>query len=391
MSTDKKAMKPVLVVMAVGVGILSGCRQNKAPDNSIFVSGRIDGDTVDISSKIPGRLVDLKVREGDSVEADQVVAWLSSPQEEAIRDTQKARIVADQEIVDQLQKQTGTYDEKIRQAQLYENQAESDAPGQVQQAEANLAVTKADLARRQVELKQAQDDAKRYPPLAESGAVAVQVSEQYQTKEQVAQASADAAQKQVAAAEAALQRARAQLNNIPIKTSDRLTLLLQVDELNQQIASAQATVEADKATLRKIEADLADLTIHAPIAGTILTRSAEPGRVIQPGQTILTMVDLNKLYLRGFVPEGSIGRVKVGQQAEVYLDSNPNQAIPAEVIRVDPEVMFTPENTYFKEDRVKQVMGLKLGLRGAYGFAKPGMPADGRIQTPTQAGKISKG
>jgi HlyD family secretion protein len=106
--------------------------------------------------------------------------------------------------------------------------------------------------------------------------------------------------------------------------------------------------------------------------------------VIQPGQTILTMVDLSKLYLRGFVPEGAIGKVKVGQTAQVSLDSNPNESIPAEVIRVDPEAMFTPENTYFKEDRVKQVVGLKLGLRGGFGFAKPGMPADGLIQIGSQ-------
>jgi HlyD family secretion protein len=99
------------------------------------------------------------------------------------------------------------------------------------------------------------------------------------------------------------------------------------------------------------------------------------------------MVDLKKLYLRGFVPEGAIGKVKVGQQAEVYLDSNPKQSIPAEVIRVDPEAMFTPENTYFKEDRVKQVLGLKLGLQGAYGYAKPGMPADGRIQVGQEVPK----
>jgi HlyD family secretion protein len=165
--------------------------------------------------------------------------------------------------------------------------------------------------------------------------------------------------------------------------------LRQADEVKEQIASAQADVEADRGALRKIEADLADLTIHAPIAGTILTRSAEPGRVIQPGQTILTMVDLSKLYLRGFVPEGAIGKVKVGQTASVYLDSNPKEAVPAEVIRVDPQAMFTPENTYFKDDRVKQVLGVKLGLRGAYGFAKPGMPADGRIQiqAPVQAAK----
>jgi HlyD family secretion protein len=381
------------MLFGIALLVLSGCRRSSEPEGTVFVSGRIDGDTVDISSKIAGRIVNLNVREGDSVEAGQVVAWLSSPQEEAIRDTQKARIVSDQRRVDQLRKQLATYDEKVRQAQLYENQAETDAPGQVKQAEANLAASQADLVRVEAELRQIQIDAKRYAPLAKTGAVAVQVAEQYAMKEQVALASVAASRKHVAAAEAAVQQARAQLHNIAIKGSDRLTLLRQADELKEQIASAQADVEADRGALRKIEADLADLTIHAPIAGTILTRSAEPGRVIQPGQTILTMVDLTKLYLRGFVPEGAIGKVKVGQTAAVYLDSNPGEAVPAEVIRVDPQAMFTPENTYFKEDRVKQVLGLKLGLRGAYGYAKPGMPADGRIQvqTPIRAAKAGLG
>jgi HlyD family secretion protein len=355
------------------------------------VSGRIDGDTVDISSKMAGRIENLTVREGDAVEAGQVLAWLSSPQQEAIRDAQKARIVSDQRRVDQLQSQIATYDERVRQAQLYETQAELDAPGQVKQAEANLAASQADLARWEAELEQVRVDASRYAPLAKTGAVAVQVAQQYDTKEQIALASVAASRKHVAAAEAAVQQASAQLHNIPIKAADRLTLLRQADEVKEQIASARADVQADQAALRKIEADLADLTIHAPIAGTILTRSAEPGRVIQPGQTMLTMVDLTKLYLRGFVPEGAIGKLKVGQQAKVYLDSNPNEAIAAEVIRIDPEAMFTPENTYFKEDRVKQVMGVKLGLLGAYGFAKPGMPADGRImlenRTQAQAGR----
>lgn len=383
-------MKRTWMLFGTVLLAFSGCRQSAEPDGTLFVSGRIDGDTVDISSKIAGRVVDLTVREGDSVKADQVVAWLSSPQEEAIRDTQKARIVSDQRLLDQLRRQLATYDERIRQAQLYETQAEGDAPSQVKQAEANLAVSKAELVRWEAELKQVQIDAQRYPVLAKSGAVAVQLAEQYETREKVALASVDASRKQVAAAEAAVQRAQAQLSNIPIKAADRLTLVRQVDELKEQIASAEANVVADQAALRKIQADFDDLTIHAPIAGTILTRSAEPGRVIQPGQTILTMVDLNKLYLRGFVPEGNVGKIKVGQQAQVYLDSNPNEAIPAEVIRIDPQAMFTPENTYFKDDRVKQVLGLKLGLRGAYGFAKPGMPADGRIQiqgqTQAQAG-----
>lgn len=377
-------MKRTCMLLTATLLVLSGCGR-KHEEGTVFVSGRIDGDTVDISSKIAGRIRELTAREGDSVEANQVVAVLDSTQEEAIRDAQMARIVSDERLLDQLRRELDTYGEKIKQAQLYEVQAESDAPGQVKQAEANVAVSKADLVRWEAELKQVEVDAKRYVPLAKEGSVAVQVAEQYQTKEDVALASVDAGRKQVAASEAALQRAQAQMQNIAIKAADRVTLEREVDELKAQIASAQANVKADQAALRKVEADLADLTVRAPIAGTILTRSAEPGRVIQPGQTIFTMVDLKKLYLRGFVPEGVVGRVKVGQQAQVYLDSNPKEAVPAEVIRIDPEVMFTPENTYFKEDRVKQVMGLKLGLRGAYGYAKPGMPADGRIQLQTQS------
>ena len=165
------------------------------------------------------------------------------------------------------------------------------------------------------ELRQAKADEERYTPLKDTGAVSPQVVDQYQTREKIAAASRDASSKQVAVAEAALEQARAQLDNPRIKAADRMTLLAEVNETKAQIASAQADVVADVATLRKIEADLNDLTIRAPIDGTVLTRSAEPGRVIQPGQTIFTMVDLTKLYLRGFVPEGEMGNVKVGQEA----------------------------------------------------------------------------
>ncbi len=373
-------MKRTWMLLAIALLSVTGCRSTSADsDGTLFVSGRIDGDTVDISSKRPGRITEITVREGDSVHAGQLLAVISSPQDEANYEAQQARVRSDRRKLEQLQRQLKTYAEKIRQSQIYVEQAQTDAPAQVKTAEANVAASKAELARSEAELQQSKVDAERYAPLAKTGAVAAQLAEQYATKLKVAEASVDANRKQVAAAEAALEQARAQLENPRIKEADRRTLERQEDELNAQIASAAADVDAGQGELRRIEADLTDLRILAPIAGTILTRSAEPGRVVASGQTILTMVDLTKLYLRGFVPEGNVGKVRVGQSAEVYLDSRPKEAIPAEVIRIDPQVMFTPENTYFKDDRVKQVMGVKLGLRGASGFAKPGMPADGLI------------
>jgi HlyD family secretion protein len=101
--------------------------------------------------------------------------------------------------------------------------------------------------------------------------------------------------------------------------------------------------------------------------------------VVTAGTAIVTLLDLSKVYLRGFIPEGQIGNIKVGQPARAYLDSNPNEPVEAYVSRIDPEATFTPENTYFRDDRVRQVVGVKLQLKGAIGFAKPGMPADGEI------------
>jgi HlyD family secretion protein len=322
--------------------VLAGCatttKSAEKDKDKLFVSGRIDGDTVDISSKREGKIIEIAAREGDTVSAGQILARIFSPQDEAQVEAQKSKVITNERKLEE---------------------AVAAGPARVSLAEANLAASKADYVRRQAELEQAEMDAKRYPPLVESGAAAKQLGDQQQTTLKVARASTDASHKQVLAAEASLAEAKAQL---------------------VQINTAKADLATSRAELRRFEANVSDLKITAPIAGTILTRSAEPGRVIAAGQTILTMVDLNKLYLRGFVPEENVGNVKVGQQAQVYLDSKPKEAIEAEVIRIDPQVMFTPENTYFKDDRVKQVMGVKLGLKGGYGFAKPGMPADGQIE-----------
>jgi HlyD family secretion protein len=92
------------------------------------------------------------------------------------------------------------------------------------------------------------------------------------------------------------------------------------------------------------------------------------------------VLDLNTVYLRGFIPAGQIGLVRVGQRANVYLDSDPDRPLVASVVEIDSEASFTPENIYFREDRVQQVFGVKLAIEEPGGFAKPGMPADATIE-----------
>ena len=188
-----------------------------------------------------------------------------------------------------------------------------------------------------------------------------------------------AAKRRVEAAQGALTIAQANLANPGIRASQVAAVEKQIVQQEAQIASINASAERARDQLTEAEANRQDLTVTAPFNGTVMTRAAEPGEVVQAGTAIVTLLDLSQVYLRGFVPEGEIGNVAIGQPAHIFLDSNPKQPIDAYVSRIDPEATFTPENTYFRDDRVKQVVGVKLQLKGAIGFAKPGMPADGEI------------
>src|SRR5215813_8088248 len=199
-------MKRTWTLLAITLLGLCGCWRTSAnePVGKLFVSGRIDGDTVDISSKRPGRITQITVREGDSVQAGQLLAAISSDQDQARYEAQEARVTSEQRKVRQLQQQLKTYAEKIRQSQISVEQAQTDAPAAVQTAEANVESSKAELARSEAELKQSQADAERYAPLVQNGAVSIQLADQYKTKLKVAQTSVEANRKQLSAAEASL-------------------------------------------------------------------------------------------------------------------------------------------------------------------------------------------
>jgi HlyD family secretion protein len=349
------------------------------PENIVSLSGRIEGDDSAVSPKASGRIVELNFREGDSVKAGDVIAVLDDQQIKAREEQARAAVTQAEARVRAAASQIAILEEQLQQSQLETEQSKVDAEGRVRQAEAELAAAEAQLAQQEASLKLAIFDREAYTRLAKTGAVSARQEEQAVTTAQTQEAAVAAARRRVEAAKAAVKVAQATLANPSIRTSQSAAVRGQIAQQRAEIASSQADAERARAQLREALANRADLTVVAPFDGTIATRSAEPGEVVQPGTVLVTILDLRKVYLRGFVPEGQIGKVKVGQAARVYLDSNPNAPLEAYVSRVDPEATFTPENTYFREDRVKQVVGVKLQLKGGVGFAKPGMPADGEI------------
>jgi HlyD family secretion protein len=349
------------------------------PPGVIGVSGRIEGDDAAVAAKTSGRIREITVREGDPVEAGQVLARLDDEQVKA-RERQAAAAVRQAEARVKLNEhQIAVLNEQLLQTQLGMDQAKGDAQGRVSEAEGRLAAAEAQLAQAEAAYSMARWDREAMARLYQKELVAEQEAQRAQHNEEAQAAVVAASRRQVEAARGSLTAAKANLVNPAIRASQGAAVQGQILQARADIAAAEADAERARAMLDEAGANRRDLDVIAPFNGTVATRTAEPGEVVTAGTAIVTLVNLGEVYLRAFVPEGQIGRVRVGQPARVYLDSAPSTPIEAHVSRVDPEASFTPENTYFREDRVKQVVGVKLQLRGAVGFAKPGMPADGEI------------
>ncbi|MBD2776134.1 HlyD family secretion protein [Iningainema tapete] len=379
----RRIPKPVVILGAIallagsGYGIYRGFFYHE-PDG-LFLSGRIEGYETDISAKIGGRVTNVAVREGDVVKPNQPLVQIDDSELRAQLQGAAARVKAAQERLERARQQLPVLEAQLQQANLITQQAYQESQGRVLEAENAVATTRAQLAEARESLSLAKIRQRRSSYLYNQGAIAAQQIDEDNAALNTAQARVNAAQQQVKSAQGRLTQAQATLRNPPIRAAAALQIEKQIAQARTDITVAQQDVRDAQATQAQVQANLNYLKINSPLTGNVITRSVEPGEVVAAGAPLITIVNLDNLYLRGFIPEGEIGKVKLGQPGLVYLDAFPKQPLQATVTRVDPKASFTPENTYFKKDRVTQVFGVELTLKNPQGLAKPGMPADGRI------------
>jgi HlyD family secretion protein len=377
-----RSLVVLIILVALAGGAILVWRAffaNRTPENILTLSGRIEGDDSAIAPKVSGRILEVRFREGDYVEAGETIAILDDAQVHAREDQALAGLATAEASAKAAREQISVLEQQVRQSQLEQEQSSVDAEGRVRQAEANVAAAEADLAQQEAAYQIAEFDKEAYERLAMTGAVSERQGKQAVSTASQQAAAVAAAKRRLEAERGALKVAKATLANPGIREVGTTGVRKQIAQQQAEVASQMAKADQARAQLQEAKANRQDLTVTAPFNGTITTRSAEPGEVVTAGTPLVTLLDLHKVYLRGFIPEGQIGNVRLGQQARVYLDSNPEQPIEAYVSRIDPQATFTPENTYFRDERVKQVVGVKLLLKGAAGYAKPGMPADGEI------------
>jgi RND family efflux transporter MFP subunit len=158
---------------------------------------------------------------------------------------------------------------------------------------------------------------------------------------------------------------------------------LNVTAANDAVEQAKAGMDQADATVTEAEAQLAvldlqidKLIVNAPMDGVVLTRSVQPGEVVQAGMTVMTIAKLDTLKITVYISEDRYGEVKLGDSATLSVDSFPGETFTATVTRIADQAEYTPRNVQTKEERQTTVYAVELSVKNPDGKLKPGMPVD---------------
>jgi HlyD family secretion protein len=390
--------------------LLTGCSTNQTT-SAITASGFIEGTEVTIASEVSGRIAEMLVDRGDTVQEGDVLVRLDDAVLQSQRMEAEAGLAAAQANLDRVQ--AGARPEEIDATRAALAQAEAERDGAVQavvhaqdvisnplslDAEIDAARTEVRLGEQNVEMAQADlaemrlwhglhvgegGDSERTWDLqlqaSEDALVQAQAKlagdQRYldgllairadplelEAQLHTAQTQADLAQAQVGAAQAAL--------------DERVA-----GPTDEQVAIAQAQVQQAEAAVRLVDAQIAQLTLTAPISGVVTSRSAQAGETASAGAPLLTVANLDEVTLVIYVPENRVGQVSVGQEAQVTVDSFPTQAFVGHVSNIAGKAEFTPSNVQTKEERVNLVFAVKVTIPNPDHKLKLGMPADATIE-----------
>ena len=343
----------IVLLLIVGVFIALRFMNRGLPDGLIQANGRIEGDRVSVASKFPGRIAKVLVREGDSVTPGQVLAVLDDTQVQAKVSQARAAVSA---LAAQLQAARTSLDVLKQDVQLG-----------IEIAGAGVGNANAVLAKANASEQQTARDAGRYRELSASGTVDKHKSE-------IANLAATTAGSERDVARTGLMRAEKQLTQAELG-EDR------VRAQNDGLAALAAQLDQGHAVLAEAESVLSDLTLVAPIGGVITTRVRDKGEVISAGSPVFDVVDLDRLYLKVYVPESQIGMLRLSLPARIYTDAFPDKPFPATARYIASRAEFTPKEVQTPDERVKLVYAVKLYLdENPDHSLTPGLPADAVIR-----------
>jgi HlyD family secretion protein len=380
----------LLVVVAAGAGVLYSRRgASRDAQNRVVISGNIELTEVNIAFKTAGRLIERNVDEGDKVKKGQVIARLDRDQlaaqrereaageESAVSQMAQAQTSLDWQrntlAADLEQKRADLASMEARLAELKNGarpQEKLDAKAAVEAAAAEVERAQRDWDRAQILYKNDDISTAQYDQFRTHLDSAKAVLNQ--SKEREALVLAGPRVEQINAQSALVERARGALKMAEANA-------LEMKRREQELNTRRAEISRTKASLALVDSQLSDTIAISPVDGVVLVKSADVGEVLAPGTTVVTVGDIDHPWLRGYINETLLGRVKIGSQARITTDSYPSKVYPGRVTFIASEAEFTPKQIQTQQERVKLVYRIKIEADNPQHELKSNMPADAEI------------
>lgn len=380
MAPQKKIILPVGVAVA-GLIVLAGyvfVERNHSP-NSLRISGNIEVTDAEVSFKIPGRVLQRLVSEGETVKEGQVVALMESTDLKTQVEMRQADVKAASALLTQLR--VGSRPEEIDQAKAAMEQSQAQlnellAGSRTQE----IAAAEAALARAQADAQRARLDFERYARLFQKVNVSAQQYDAAKAANEMAQAREQEAAQQLALVREGPRREQIEQARAALEQARDHYALVKEGPRREEVEQAQARLDAAQDALVLAQTQLGYATLRAPFSGVVLTKNVEPGEYVSPGTPVITIADLKDVWLRGYIDETDLGRVKLGQRVWITTDTFPGKKYDGHVSFISDKAEFTPKSVQTDKERVRLVYRIKVDVPNPNVELKAGMPADGLIE-----------
>jgi HlyD family secretion protein len=391
-----KAGKPIFIIfliVAAGVALYLFLNGRNGPASpGIRIYGNIEVTDARVSFKIAGRVAERLVSEGDRVTAGQVIARLDSSDLEREIGMRSAELRSAKALLAELT--AGSRPEEITQAALEVDRASAQLdelvagtrPEELKAGEAGVARASEGVSTARLAEENAKTEYERMEKLFAKGFVAERDRDNAKNAWETAKTLSSAAKAQLEEAKArqdllkagsreeAVARARASLS----QAKERYALVRKGPR-SEEIESARARVSGAEEALSLARTRLGYAEVVSPLTGVCVTQNVEPGEFVNPGTPVVTVADLQNVWLRGYIEETDLGRVKIGQKVEVRADTYPDKVYAGTLTFISSESEFTPRNVQTQKERVKLVYRVKVSIENPAMELKPGMPAEGVI------------
>lgn len=353
-------------------------REDKEVKNVIRISGNIEVTDSDVSFKIAGRVLDRLVSEGEMVREGQIVALLESrdlSNEVAIKKAEVQRAKA--ELAEFL---AGSRLEEIKGSRAAVEKAQSDLDEllagsrteEIAAAEATVELARANMENLKVEMN-------RYKKLFDEQVISAEKYDKARADYKMALAQVKQTEEMLRLSQKGPRREDIEQARSVLKEAKEKFKLVKKGPRSEKIDQASANLARAEAALALAKTKLSYAEVLSPLTGVVISENIEAGEYVVPGTPVVTVGDLVNVWVRGYVDEEDLGRVKVGLNAQVTADTYPGKIYEGIVSFISSKAEFTPKSVQTQKERVKLVYRIKVDIHNTNMELKPGMPVDVNI------------